>query len=118
MKRQTFTTLTVLALCLLPFLTLFIVARVIGCLIIRDPTVDLLLRIHVGMTQAEVRQAVGPPKGIYPPERFDDVYNGWYPKPRVRATRPVWVYEVFHSIRIVVYWNESGRLQYFDVVYT
>ncbi|MCL6476675.1 MAG: outer membrane protein assembly factor BamE [Firmicutes bacterium] len=75
----------------------------VGCLLIRSPTVDLLLRIHVGMTRAEVLAALGEPKAIYPPERFDDAYNGWYPKPRVRADRPVWVYEVFHSIRIIVY---------------
>jgi len=51
-------------------------------------------------------------------ERFDDAYNGWYPKPRVRADRPVWVYEVFYSIRIIVYWDDTGRVKYFDVVYT
>jgi hypothetical protein len=51
-------------------------------------------------------------------ERFDDAYNGWYPKPWVRADRPVWVYEVFHSIRIIVYWDDTGRVKYFDVVYT
>ena len=90
----------------------------IGCLLIRSPTVDLLLRIHVGMTRAEVLTAAGKPKAIYPPERFDDAYNGWYPKPRVRADRPVWVYEVFHSIRIIVYWDDAGRVKYFDVVYT
>jgi hypothetical protein len=90
----------------------------IGCLLIRSPTVDLLLRIHVGMTWAEILAALGKPKAIYPPERFDDAYNGWYPKPRVRADRPVWVYEVFHSIRIIVYWDDTGRVKYFDVVYT
>jgi hypothetical protein len=90
----------------------------IGCLLVRSPTVELLLHIHVGMTEAEVLAAVGEPKAIYPPERFDDAYNGWYPKPRVRADRPVWVYEVFHSFRIVIYWDETGRVKYYDVVYT
>jgi hypothetical protein len=97
---------------------LFTALQGVGCLVIRSPAVDLLLRIHVGMTESEVLTAVGKPKAIYPPERFDDAYNGWYPKPRVRADRPVWVYEVFHSIRIIVYWDDTGRVKYFDVVYT
>jgi hypothetical protein len=107
-------------------LTLLVVAAVlavqlpvaIGCLLIRSPTVELLKHIHVGMTEAEVLAAAGEPKTIYPPERFDEAYNGWYPKPRVRADRPVWVYGVFYSIRIIVYWDDTGRVKYFDVVYT
>jgi len=117
-KRRLVVAMLLVAAVALAMWVLMTAVTAVGCLLIRSPTVDLLLRIHVGMTEAEVLAAVGEPKAIYPPERFDDAYSGWYPKPRVRADRPVWVYEVFHSIRIIVYWDDTGRVKYFDVVYT
>ncbi len=94
--------------------TVFITGR----LFFVSPLVGLVLNIHPGMTIEEVVAVAGKPKMIYAPDQLQEAYNGWHPKPLITTDHPVWVYEVMASYRVVVYWDNVGRVRCIDVVYT
>ncbi len=114
-NRETWArTLAVAGMVIWAAYTIFLTGR----LLFVSPLVSLALRIHAGMTAEEVVAAAGTPKAIYPPDQLHEAYNGWHPKPLIATDKPIWVYEVMASYRVMVYWDETGRVRCIDIVYT
>ncbi len=77
--------------------------------------VDQFTQIVPGMTQEEVRQILGEPHLVYPPEAIARAWIGR--RPTVTARGEIWVYDVpyFPVRRLVVHFNEEKRVDFIVV---